>query len=266
VKRIALLPLLLIILVPSTPGWADDPPSSGRPAGPPPGQADSLRWSLGLGVISSPRPYVGADNSLRVIPMLELYYKRLFVQGIRAGFRLAEWDSLKLNATAGPRFLGFEESDSPFLAGMADRDESIDVGLSLAWERRRHGAALWVRHDVANRSDGGQAGIDLFLRRAYGGGRFRLQPGLGIEWQSHETVDYYYGVRPEEERLPYRPAYAGGSTFNFAASFLGLYSATRRVNLVLMLRLKILGDEIADSPIVESDLSYFGLLGLSYRF
>ena len=149
---------------------------------------------------------------------------------------------------------------------MADRDESIDLGLSLAWNKPRHGAVLWARHDIAKRSDGGQAGLDLFLSRALGRGRFRLQPGLGVEWQSHETVDYYYGVRPEEELLPSRPAYKGRSSFNFAGSVLGLLSVTKRVNLVVLLRIKLLGDEITNSPIVDSDLSYFALMGFTYQF
>jgi outer membrane protein len=198
--------------------------------------------------------------------MLELRYKRFFFQGIRAGLRLAEWGPFELNAIAGPRFLGYEANDSPFLAGMADRDESIDLGLSIAWEKPRHGALLWARHDVANRSDGSLAGLDLFLRRSFAGGRLRLQPGLGIEWQSHTTVDYYFGVRPEEERLPDRPAFVGSSSLSFAGSVLGLYSLSERVNLVVLLRIQLLGDEITDSPIVDSELSYFGLLGLSYSF
>jgi outer membrane protein len=198
--------------------------------------------------------------------MVELSYRRLFVQGIRAGFRLAERGPFVLNLVAGPRFLGYEASDSPFLAGMEDRDESIDVGLSLAWEQPRHGALLWARHDVANRSDGGHAGLDVFLRRAYAQGRFRLQFGLGVEWQSHKTVDYYYGVRPGEERLAGRPAYTGRSSFNFAGSTLGLYSLSKRMSLVVLLRVEALGNEITDSPIVDSDLSYFGLVGFTHRF
>lgn len=227
--------------------------------------ASEIRWSLGLGVISSPRPYVGARNSTRVVPLLELYYKRVFVQGIRAGLRITQQGPMTLDAIVGPRFLGYEEDESAFLSGMEERKSSVDVGLSLGWNRPRHGASIWFRHDVAGHSDGAQAGLDLYLRRAYSRGRFRLQPSIGIEWQDRATVDYYYGVLPEEAR-PDRSAYEPGSEINLSGGVLLVYGLNQRIALTSILRLRVLGDDIADSPIVDREVSYFGLLGLSYRF
>ncbi len=47
-----------------------------------------LRWSLGLGVISSPRPYVGVDNKITPIPLIELTYKKLVRAGNPGGIPL----------------------------------------------------------------------------------------------------------------------------------------------------------------------------------
>ncbi len=224
-----------------------------------------VRWSLGLGVISAPRPYVGARNSTRLVPLLELYYKRVFVQGIRAGARLVQQGPVSLDAIVGPRFAGYEEGESSYLTGMDERKQSLDAGLALGWNRPRYGALLSVRRDLSGHSEGTQISFDVSMREAALGGRLRLQPALGIEWEDAATVDYYYGVRPAEAR-PGRPAYPGTSTLNYSASMLLLYGLTDHISLTSIVRLRLLGDEITSSPLVDRDLSYFGLAGLSYRF
>ena len=70
----------ILVLVTSLPLFAQDEPASQTPPPSP------VQWSLGLGWVSSPRPYVGTDNSVLVIPLVQLEYKKLYVQGIRAGF------------------------------------------------------------------------------------------------------------------------------------------------------------------------------------
>ncbi len=231
----------------------------------PPGAGGGVQWSLGVGVISSPRPYVGAENTTTVIPLLELSYERFFVQGIRLGYRFTDPGPFSLAVIAGPRFLGYDESDSPFLRGMADRKGAIDVGLAAAWNRRRWGVGGHLRRDVSGNSDGTQAGVDLFIRRTALGGKLRLQPALGLEWLDGSTVDYYYGVR-ESEALPERPAYRGTSTTNVSLGLLATYQVNRRIALVTLLNGSLLGDEAADSPIVDRKASYFGLAGITYRF
>jgi MipA family protein len=231
----------------------------------PPGAGGGVQWSLGVGVISSPRPYVGAQNTTTVIPLLELSYERFFVQGIRLGYRFTDPGPFSLAVIAGPRFLGYDESDSPFLGGMADRKGAIDVGLAAAWNRRRWGVGGHLRRDVSGNSDGAQAGVDVFIRRTALGGKLRLQPALGLEWLDGSTVDYYYGVR-ESEALPERPAYRGTSTTNVSLSLLSTYRLDSRLNLIVLLNGSLLGDGAADSPIVDRKASYFGLAGITYRF
>lgn len=238
----------------ASPALAQSPPAAG-----------GVSWSLGLGVISAPRPYVGAENRTTAIPLLELSYKRFFVQGIRVGYRVTGAGPFSLSAVAGPRFLGYEEDDSPFLRGMADRAGAIDVGMSAAWNHRRWGVAGHLRHDVSGHSDGTQAGVDLFLRRATLAGRLRLQPALGLEWLDANTVDYYYGVRPQEAR-PDRPAYRGTATVNASLGLLASYQLDRRLALIVLVNGSLLGDGAADSPIVDGKASYFGLAGITYRF
>jgi outer membrane protein len=226
--------------------------------------ADTLEWSLGFGVISSPRPYVGASNSTFPVPLVQLRSGRLSIDGIRASYRLVGDSSFHLDLVGGPNFTSLEESDSDFLRGMADRDWTFELGLAAAYDRRRWGILAWARQDVLDRSGGQRAGIDVALRRTYLEGKLFLFPGVGLEWQSRDVVDYYYGVRPEEA-LPERPEYRPGSALNLSATLLARYRLTKRLDLVSIARGELLDDEVTASPIVDRDWSWFGLVGLSWR-
>ena len=49
----------------------EDPPE----AAPTPQAPSKIQWSIGIGAFSSPRPYVGAENSQIVAPLIEVTYK-----------------------------------------------------------------------------------------------------------------------------------------------------------------------------------------------
>lgn len=243
---------LLLLALGAAPAAAQRPP------------ADTLQWSLGLGVISSPRPYVGASNKIFPVPLVQLRYQRLSIDGVRASYRLVDDSSFHLDLVGGPNFTSLEEDDSLFLRGMADRDWTFELGLAAGYERPRWGILAWVRQDVLDRSGGQRAGIELAFRRSYLDGRLFLIPSVGVEWQSSDVVDYYYGVRPGEA-LPERPAYQAGSAFNPSATLLARYRLTERLDLVTIARGELLDGEITSSPIVDRDWSWFGLVGLSWR-
>ncbi len=231
--------------------------------GPPPG--DELQWSLGLGVISAPRPYVGASNQTRVIPLLELSWKRFYFQGIRAGYRLVEGDSASLDVRARMRFAGFEEDDSPFLRGMEERQETVDAGLGLEWRVGQLELDLGVFTDVLGRSDGVEAQLGLAWPKIYRRGQVGFIPRLGVAWQNADFVDYYAGVRPDEAE-PWRPAYEGRAALNAEAGALVFYRFTPRVRGLVMLQAQRLANEYEDSPIIDDQWGYFALVGATYSF
>ncbi len=227
---------------------------------------DDFRWSLGAGVISSPRPYEGASNETRAIPLLELSYKRFYLQGIRAGYRLVDGDRVDVDLRVRAQFGGYEPSDSPKLAGMEERRETaeagvaVEIGLGGRW-----GLELTAFADVLGRYGGGQASADLGWGNVWGRGRFGLFPSVGLVWQSSELIDYYAGVRPEEAR-PDRPAFEGRSALNLDAGVTGFWRVAPRWRVTAVAQLQRLANEFEDSPIVDRRWGYFGLLGLTYEF
>lgn len=220
-------------------------------------------WSLGIAVISSPEPYVDADNETIVVPALSITAGRFSFRGIAAAWRLGEWGDLEAEALLRARFSGYDAEDSPFLEGMEDRRKSADLGVALAWERERFGLRLTPAVDVLGRSDGVEVALEAFVPLRLGPAR--LEPRLGAAWQSADLVDYYYGVRPEEAR-PGRPAYRGESTVNATAGLFLFTPLARRLLFQGFLRLERLGPEIEDSPIVSDATALTAFGGISYRF
>lgn len=226
----------------------------------PPGPRNG--WSLGVGVISSPEPYVGAEDELLFIPVLSVTAGRFSFRGIGAAWQLGEWGSFEAEALLRARFGGYEEDDSPFLEGMEDRRFSADLGLELSWEGEHAGLRLVPAVDVLDRSGGGEVALEVFKPIQLG--PIRLEPRAGAAWQSSDLVDYYYGVRPSEAR-PGRPSYRPGSTVNGTVGLFAFAPLAERVVLQSFLRYEKLGSEIDDSPIVDDDSALTALVGVSYR-
>ena len=231
----------------------------------PPQANDDFRWSLGLGVISSPRPYVDADNETRVIPLVDLSYKRFYIRGISAGFHLIESDTFELDVEARAQFGGFEEDDSPFLEGMEDRQETAELGIVASrsfgqWELQGS-----LHADALGRSDGISASLSLQWSTIFGRGKAGIFPSVGLVWQNGDLIDYYAGVRSEEAR-PGRPAYTADSAINAQAGVRYFYRFTPRVSALVLVQGEHLSGEFKDSPIIEDSWGYFALAGLTYTF
>ena len=227
------------------------------------GQPPRNGWSLGVAVISSPEPYVDAENETLFVPALSITAGRFSFRGIAAAWQLGEWGDFEAEALLRARFSGYDAEDSPFLEGMEDRRKSADLGLALAWERERFGLRLTPAVDVLGRSDGVEVALEAFVPFRFGPAR--LEPRVGAAWQSADLVDYYYGVRPEEAR-PGRPAFRGESTVNATAGLFLFTPLSQRLLFQTFLRLERLGPEIEDSPIVADATALTAFAAVSYRF
>lgn len=258
--------LLLSILVFSATAQAQTPSEETAPGAPPAAQPTTgFQWSLGLGVISSPRPYVGVDNKITPIPLIELTYKDWYVQGIQAGYHFINTDKFTLDARIGFVFAGLDPDDSPELEGMNKKDSSVEAGFVFVWKPGKYRLSTSIYTDVLGVSNGQQAATDFSRMWIFNRFIWGIQPSVGIVWQSSNMVDYYSGVTPEEAR-PGRPVFIGHSAVNFRASLLGFFHFSRRIRLTALVRVQRLDDEISESPIIDESRGVFALVGVTYRF
>lgn len=229
----------------------------------PPDLGNKPRWSLGVAVISSPEPYVDADNDILVVPSVSFEYRKFYFRGIYAGYTFWERGGFQADAVLRPRFEGYEEDDSPFLSGMEERRKSADLGVDLQWERERIGVSLALKTDILDRSGGQEALLQLYSPIRFG--PVRVEPRVGVAWQSADLTNYYFGVRPEEAR-PDRPAYEPGSALNLTGGVFVFSPVSRRLLFQGFVRIDQLDGNVEASPIVGDGRAVVGFVGLSYAF
>jgi len=255
--------LTILILLSGLPLLAQDKAAETAPT-PPPAQS-AFQWSLGIGAFSSPRPYVGAENSQMVAPLIDISYKKLYVQGIQAGYRFFDTEKFSLDARAGIVFNGLDPDDSEYLEGMDKRRSSIEGGFVFVWKPGKFRLSTAAYTDLLGRSYGQQASTDFSRTWTFNRYQWGITPSIGVVWQSSNFIDYYYGVTPEEAR-PGRPPFSGHSVINFRSSLFGYYFLNMRIRLIGLIRIQRLDNEIIDSPIVDQSRGIFATLGISYRF
>jgi outer membrane protein len=220
------------------------------------------RWTFGLLAIDRDAPYRGLDEDPLLLPLLRYEGERAYLRGLRGGLRFGEADGFAFGPFLQLRGDGYEAKDSPFLAGMDDREFSLDAGLAASWRRERFGQIeLSLATDVLDRSGGQEAELSWTgLVRA---GGWSLLPQLAAKWQSADLVDYYYGVR-NDEALPGRPAWQGEAALVPELSLLATRPLGARWTLFARAGHSWLPDAIRNSPIVDGDGRTTLMLGLGW--
>jgi len=220
-------------------------------------------WSAGVMGIVRDTPYLEADNDNLVVPFVQYEGERLYFRGLALGWRVDPEAEIRIELIARARLDGFEAKDSPVFAGMAERKRSLELGANASRQLGPGRIAFEVFTDALDRS-GGQE-LDLLWRGDFGRGPFRLQPELGLRWQSSDLVDYYFGVRANEALLG-RPAYRADSALVPRIALNGFAPLGGNWGLFARLSYDDLPAEITDSPLVGSDSERRAFIGLVYGF
>jgi len=223
------------------------------------------RLGVGVGVIGRGSPYVGSDTTvLQPIPAITYNGERLQWLGPNVQYGLLGTGWWRLAASASYRIGVYEESDSPALAGMGDRDGTLMAGLGFRFEIPG-GANLSLRyeHDVLDKIGGGAA--TARVSKGFQAGAFRFVPQLQINWLSSDLTNYDFGV-PASAATFSRPAYDTGSSISYEAGLGSFIELTEDWRIVLNVSAEFLPDEIANSPIVAEDSIIKGFAAITYVF
>jgi len=217
---------------------------------------------IGAGAILKGQPYKGVESRLYPVPMFGDDGPRLYLYGISGGYRLFKRGGMSLGPVVQPRFMGYEEDESRDLAGMDDRDWTVDLGAAWSW-RTDYGlfSLSWVA-DVFGKHEGHELQFSYTIMFPLAG--FDIIPQAGVQYQSSNLTDYYYGVRKREAvgRLPYE----AGEAFNPFVRVAVRRELSERWSLLFGAQVDWLDSEIKDSPIVEESRDLSLLAGLLYSF
>lgn len=223
------------------------------------------RLGVGLGVIARTSPYREYNGGVyQFIPAITYTGERLQIYGPRIQLGIAGSGKLRL-ALAGQYRIGvYKEEDSPFLAGMGDRENTFLAGLAIQAELPGVvDLELGYEHDVLDRIGGGVA--SLRISKGLQSGILRFTPKLGFNYLSSEISNYDFGV-PADKETAARPAYELDSTTSIEAG-VGLFIEITREWLFLVdVNIEKFSDEVVDSPIVDQDYVIKGFAAINYVF
>ena len=222
-----------------------------------------LDIAAGLGFVTSPRPYIGASPQSFPVPVINVKYKRWFLESIRGGYAFVQREKFDARAFTQVRFRGLEPESSPFLEGMETRQKSLDAGVEMIYRGRPVGFRMAALTDVLGRSNGREVSAAAITGAPLG--KALVLVGFGPRWLSQDRVDYYYGVRSSESR-PERPAYRGESTINWDLTISTIYKPTSRWTVFALVTREGLGSAIQSSPLVDRASAYSLVASVSYSF
>ena len=225
-------------------------------------QPDAPRWTVGALVIDTDAPYRDLDEDVLAVPLVRYEGERAFFRGVRGGFRLMQTETHELTVFGEARLDGYDSKDSPFLAGMADRRASLDLGVSSTWISQKLGALeLSVAADALDRSGGVE--VSAAWTGLFRAGSWTFLPGAALRWQDASLVDYYYGVRASEAIVG-RAAYSADAAVTPEVSLLATRPLAGRWSVFAVANHTWLPSEVTNSPIVDRNGSTALLLGVGY--
>lgn len=237
------------------------------PAAAAPAEDDSVL--LGAALLVQDRPYRDFRSGDRKLfaPVARGRWGRFFVDALYenegyVGAELWRKRTVTVNALGRLNTQRYEADDSPFLAGMADRDAAFELGAEAAWRPNDFGVRLQGFADVTGEHEGYELRAEVTWERSFRGWDARY--ALGGLYQSDDLVGHYFGVEPGEATAE-RPAFAPDGEWTGRAAGTLFYNFQRPVTLILHLEYRWFGEEIEWSPIVENDRQWTGTIGLAWR-
>ena len=210
-------------------------------------------WHGLLGVAAVATEQSLGDNRGFLAPLVAVTYSDTFYWQIaRGGMWLfkSKDHSTRAGLVVKPR-RGFKPDDYAGLAGMEERDTSVEIGVNGVWVTRPVITSAAYYTDVSNKSEGDSANLGLShpIRVNH---QWRITQSLGAEWLSANVVDFYYGIRPSEVTAM-RPIHAGKGSVNLRAGVTVHYGLTHEWSLFGGVSHTQLGSGITASPIVIHD-------------
>ena len=228
-------------------------------------QAES-KLTLGAGVGVIQHPYKQYGNDVVPVPVLTYESENFWFRGLGGGYYL--WndgtDQLSLTAYWLPMYFKPSDSDSHRLRRLDSRHSTMMAGVSWFHHTQYGSLRTTLSGDTLDKSNGLMWDLGWIYR--YTNGNLTLTPGIGVEWNSDNMNDYYYGVSHKESRKSGLRDYKADGGWNPYLELSANYRFLGNWSVYGTARYTRLSDEITDSPMV--DKSWTGLLstGVTYTF
>lgn len=223
--------------------------------------------TLGFGPYVQIQPYKGVDPLLVPSPVIFFDNGLFYVRWSRVGMYFfgdkGEEFSWGLSLTAQPRIYGYKAQDSKYLEGMDTRETTFEGGLALSVSYNDMYIETMLLTDMLVRHKSWLFKTEI--GDEYSLGDFTFYPSLIFIYESDEFVNYYYGVKESEITLN-RTQFTPGAGWQLGAQTYIEYPFTNKLAGLVNLRVDKLPSSALNSPLLESDYIYSGLVSLIYTF
>ena len=225
-------------------------------------------FALGIAVTTKQNPFAGTENSTYAYPYLTSFHDSaltddwFYISDGAVGLRWVNDAGWELGVAGRIQTLGFGNSDSPELLGIADRRWTLEVGPAIGWRRWPVHLNFNLYSEVTDRHDGFVSDLAISWPMAWSRGYF--VPSVEFIHQDADYADYYYSVTAAEA-TPTRPSYSGGSAESLALRARWGYALNEQWLLSGSFGVEKLDSSITDSPIVTRDKIYSGHIGIAYN-
>lgn len=223
--------------------------------------------SFGIGYTKSvaKRPFVGVHDQSASLPYFSYKLKQFYIEGLDIGYKLHDSKTFTTSLLTSPRFYEVKSSFARGgeLTGIDETTPSYFGGISTQLQTTIATYTLQILRDLVE-SEGNEYVIQASktFRPRKG---LSLTPSIGLTYQDKNLVSYFYGVQSNEV-IAGRPQYDGNSSLNYNATMNASWYFTKHIELLAQFKYEVLGDGIADSPIVDEEAVSFITLGAVYRF
>lgn len=227
-------------------------------------QEEKQKITIGAGPYIQTQPYNNVDDIVLASPVVFFDNGVAYARWTRVGIYFygdkQEEYSWGFSLTAQPRIYGYKSSD---IQGMDERKTSWEGGLAFSAKTDKAYIEIMALTDMLDRHESWilktEVGYDFEFAN------FSLYPSLIFIYQSSDFLNYYYGVKKSEE-LGTRKEYIPNEGFQVGAQTYIKYPFTKKLSALVNLRVDKISKEATNSPIVNDDYIYSGLLSLIYTF
>ena len=221
--------------------------------------------TIGLGPYIQTQPYKDVDNIFIPSPVIFFDNGLIYIRWSRGGIYFLgdkqEDYMWGFSLTAQPRTYGYEKED---IKGMDQRNETIEAGLAFSATYKKSYVEIMLLTDILGKYDSWilktELGYDLKI------GDFSLYPSLIVIYQSSDFMNYYYGVKESEVASSGFNKYVPNDGFLLGAQTYIKYPITENLATLVNIRADKISDEAANSPLVDQNYIYSGMLSLIYTF
>jgi MipA family protein len=231
--------------------------------------AQEQKVTIGVGPYIQTQPYKDTGPILVPSPVVFFDNSLFYVRWSRTGvYFLGDKEdeyAWGLSLTAQPRPYGYKASDSDYLRGMDTRENTIEGGLAFSGSYKDTYLEVMALTDLLDRHDSWLVKAELGDK--YKLGNFTFYPSLILIYQSDKFVDYYYGIKESEVATSiYIQAYKPKGGFQPGVQTYIDYPLDESWSAFVNVRVDKITNEAANSPLVNDDYIYSGLVSLIYTF